>query len=241
MEFGFFFWPYDPDLVRRMANAADRYGFDLIGIADTPSNSMDPWVAATMVADATERPRLASALATWSRNIRRFPPQRSPHLIFWLQIAQSSALVLGIAEREISDSRGRGLPSLPPVPHSYANCSEVGPRYGRARRHIYHGCTGAARSLSPALARRLSLAAGNLADGAFVNFGIAAENLAQTEAAVIAGARAAGRLAKPRTENCATSIRGSKGSRRTIRLRSAQSPRPLRCGMLLPCLSQRDA
>jgi hypothetical protein len=59
MEVGFFFWPYTPDLVRRMATAADRYGFDLIGIADTPGNAMDPWVAATMVAEATERSRLA--------------------------------------------------------------------------------------------------------------------------------------------------------------------------------------
>lgn len=58
MEVGFFFWPYDPDLVRRMANAADRYGFDLIGIADTPGTAMDPWVAATMVAEATERSRI---------------------------------------------------------------------------------------------------------------------------------------------------------------------------------------
>src|SRR5262249_32670997 len=97
-----------------------------------------------------------SASATWSRAIRRFPQQQSPHLIFWLQTAQSSASVLGIAEREISDSRGRGLPSLPPAPHLYANCSGVGPPYGRAPRHIYHGCNGVARSLSPAPARRLS-------------------------------------------------------------------------------------
>ena len=59
MEVGFFFWPYGPDLVRRMAKAADHYGFDLIGIADTPGNAMDPWVAATMVAETTERARLA--------------------------------------------------------------------------------------------------------------------------------------------------------------------------------------
>src|SRR5262249_47200626 len=36
-------------------------------------------------------------------------------------------------------------------------------------------------------------AAGRTADGAFVNFGIGAENLAQTEAAIFTGARAAGR------------------------------------------------
>ena len=58
MKVGFFFWPYGPELVRRMAAAAERYGFDLIGIADTPGNAMDPWVAATMVAQATGRPRI---------------------------------------------------------------------------------------------------------------------------------------------------------------------------------------
>ena len=50
MEIGFFFWPFTPDLVRRMARAADEYGYDMIGIADTPGNAMDPWVATAMVA-----------------------------------------------------------------------------------------------------------------------------------------------------------------------------------------------
>ena len=66
MEVGFFFWSYSPDLVRRMAKAADRYGFDLIGIADTPGNAMDPWVAATMVAGAT-RAAGATTTATGAR------------------------------------------------------------------------------------------------------------------------------------------------------------------------------
>ena len=59
MQVGFFFWPYAPDLVRRMSAAAERYGYDMIGIADTPGNAMDPWVAATMVAHTTERSRIA--------------------------------------------------------------------------------------------------------------------------------------------------------------------------------------
>jgi hypothetical protein len=40
MQVGFFFWPYAPDLVRRMSAAAERYGYDMIGIADTPGT---PW------------------------------------------------------------------------------------------------------------------------------------------------------------------------------------------------------
>ena len=46
MEIGFFFWPYSVAMVRGMADAAERYGYDMIGIADTPGNAMDPWVAA---------------------------------------------------------------------------------------------------------------------------------------------------------------------------------------------------
>jgi alkanesulfonate monooxygenase SsuD/methylene tetrahydromethanopterin reductase-like flavin-dependent oxidoreductase (luciferase family) len=59
MQVGFFFWPFTPELVRRMAAAAERWGYDMIGVADTPGNAMDPWVAATMVAQATARPRVA--------------------------------------------------------------------------------------------------------------------------------------------------------------------------------------
>ena len=59
MQVGFFFWPYDVALVRGMAEAADAYGYDMIGIADTPGNAMDPWVAATLVAEHTRTPRIA--------------------------------------------------------------------------------------------------------------------------------------------------------------------------------------
>ena len=59
MDIGFFYWPFDVGLIRRMAAAADRYGYDMIGIADTPGNAMDPWVAATMTAAACRPARVA--------------------------------------------------------------------------------------------------------------------------------------------------------------------------------------
>ena len=61
MEIGFFFWPYDPPLVQRMAAAAEQYGYDMIGIADAPGNAMDPWVAAIMVAQATARSSISAS------------------------------------------------------------------------------------------------------------------------------------------------------------------------------------
>ena len=59
MEIGFFFWPYDVALVGAMAEAADAFGYDMVGIADTPGNAMDPWVATTLLAARTRRARVA--------------------------------------------------------------------------------------------------------------------------------------------------------------------------------------
>ena len=52
MQVGFFFWPYTLELCEQLAERADRYGYAMIGIADTPGNAMDPWVSATVVARA---------------------------------------------------------------------------------------------------------------------------------------------------------------------------------------------
>ena len=59
MEIGFFFWPYHVALVRAMAEAADAFGYDMAGIADTPGIAMDPWVATTLLASDTRRARIA--------------------------------------------------------------------------------------------------------------------------------------------------------------------------------------
>ena len=59
MQIGFFFWPYTLDLCEKLAERADRYGYAMIGIADTPGNAMDPWVSAAMVARASQRTQVA--------------------------------------------------------------------------------------------------------------------------------------------------------------------------------------
>ena len=59
MRVGFLFWPFVPDLVRHLAETAERLGYDMIGIADTPGNAMDPWVAATLAAQESEDARIA--------------------------------------------------------------------------------------------------------------------------------------------------------------------------------------
>src|SRR5256884_6705503 len=45
-----------------MAGLAERDGWDLLGIADTPGNAMDLWVALTLAATRTERVGLAACV-----------------------------------------------------------------------------------------------------------------------------------------------------------------------------------
>ena len=193
MQVGFFFWPYSPDLVRRMGAAAERYGYDMIGIADTPGNAMDPWVAATMVAHATESPRIALCVS----NIESRHPAASAAAIASLDLLAPGRAILGLGTghsgthnlglgrsriAELAEGaqfirallRGErsswrdGVVQLPWVTRpSPVFLSASGPK----------ALTGAARS----------------ADGVFINFGLTAENLAQTDKAMAAGLAAAGR------------------------------------------------
>lgn len=193
MKIGFFFWPYNPDLVRRMASAADRYDFDLIGIADTPGNAMDPWVAATVAAQATERARLAICVS----NLVSRHPAVSAAAIASLDLLAPSRAILGVGTGH-SGTRNIGL-TRSGVAELTAGAAFI--------RQLLSGrpATWQGREvLLPWVQRRSPVfiagsgpkalaAAGNTADGAFVNFGIRAENLAQSDAAVIAAARAAGR------------------------------------------------
>ena len=66
MEIGFFFWPYHVALVCALAEAADTLGYDMVGIADTPGIAMDPWVATTLLAEGTQRARVAVCVTTSS-------------------------------------------------------------------------------------------------------------------------------------------------------------------------------
>ena len=92
MQVGFFFWPFGPDLVSRMAEAAERWGYDMIGIADTPSNAMDPWVAATIVAQATSRIQIAVCVT----NLATRHPAVSAAAIASLDLIAPGRAILGI-------------------------------------------------------------------------------------------------------------------------------------------------
>lgn len=194
MQVGFFFWPFTPDLVRRMAEAAERWGYDMIGVADTPGNAMDPWVAATMVAQATERTRIALCVS----NLEIRHPAATAAAIASLDLLAPGRAILGLGTGH-SGTRNLGLG------RSRVGELAEGARYVRALLRgepaAWHGREAYlpwVRRPSPvflsASGPKALESAGAVADGVFINFGLAAENLAQTEAAVAASADAAGRV-----------------------------------------------
>src|SRR5262245_48897719 len=109
MEIGFFFWPYDVALVRAMASAAERHGYDLVGVADTPGNAMDPWVAGAVLAASVRRARVALCVT----NLVTRHPAVSAAAIASLDLLAPGRAVLGIGVGH-SGTRNLGAPSLSP-------------------------------------------------------------------------------------------------------------------------------
>ena len=193
MDVGFFFWPFDTQLVRRMAAAADQFRYDMIGIADTPNNAMDPWISATMVAEACEHARIALCVT----NLVTRQPAVSAASIASLDRLAEGRCVLGIGAGH-SGTRNLG------VEHSTLDETDRGIRHIKAllrgepatldggTAHI-PWVTGTPKVFLAASGPKTLALAGAVADGAFVNYGITAETMAQSEARVCDGATAAGR------------------------------------------------
>ena len=177
MDVGFFFWPFDTALVRRMASAADQFGYDMIGIADTPNNAMDPWVSATIVADACERARIALCVT----NLVTRQPAVSAASIASLDRLAEGRCVLGIGAGH-SGTRNLGM---------------EGSTLGETDRGIRHikkllrgepstldggtahipWVTGTPKVFLAASGPKTLALAGAVADGAFINYGITAETM----------------------------------------------------------------
>src|SRR6267143_3505374 len=104
MEVGFFFWPYNPGLVENLAERADRYGYAMIGIADTPGTAMDPWVSAAMVARVSRRARVAVRVT----NLLTRHPAITAAAVASLDHVSNGRAVLGIGAGH-SGTRNVGL------------------------------------------------------------------------------------------------------------------------------------
>ena len=193
MEIGFFFWPYDVALVRAMAEAADAFGYDMVGIADTPGIAMDPWVATTLLAAHTQRARVAVCVT----NLVTRHPAVSAASIASVSLLAPGRVLLGIGVGH-SGTRNLGAPSLPAseLAEGVAFIREL----LRGRPASYRGGTAHlpwVKEPSPVFLAASHLrslrAAGATADGVFINYGLGAGDVKASEGTVLEAARSAGR------------------------------------------------
>ena len=192
-RFGFFFWPDTPDYTTRMAILGEACGFDLIGIADTPGNAMDAWVALTLAATRTERIGLAACVT----NLVSRHPAVTVAAAASVDAVSGGRFILGVgtghsgvANVDARASSPRSFREGLVTARALLAGQEAGPDGGGAR-----GLPGGRRvplyaaASGPAALRT----AGAVADGAFVNYGLQAEHVARARALLQEGAHEAGR------------------------------------------------
>src|SRR5438132_12354737 len=107
MRFGFFFWPYSPEYTTQMGQLGEEYGFDIVGIADTPGNAMDPWVAMTLAIAATTRVRLATCVT----NLVTRHPSITASAAASVDLAAGGRTILGIGAGHSGVANVGGAPT----------------------------------------------------------------------------------------------------------------------------------
>jgi 5,10-methylenetetrahydromethanopterin reductase len=193
MRVGFFFWPYTPQLVEQLAECANRYGFAMIGIADTPGNAMDPWIAAALAGRLTKRAKVAVCVT----NLVTRHPAVSAAAIASLDLVTGGRALLGV---------GAGHSGTRNLGQRTSTAKELGEGVGFIRRLLRkeHLSTGQGEAYLSWVDRpapvflaashpRALATAGREADGAFANYGLGAENIQDSEKRIRDGAVAAGR------------------------------------------------
>jgi 5,10-methylenetetrahydromethanopterin reductase len=194
-RFGFFFWPWSPEYTARMVELAERDGWDLVGIADTPGNAMDPWVALTLAAQCTKRVGLAACVT----NLVTRHPAITAGAAASADAVAGGRLILGIGS---GHSGVANLGAGASKPTSFRE----GLRFVRALLAGESATLDGATTRLAAVGRRVPVYAaasgpaalrtvGAVADGAFVNYGLQREHVDGAGALIGEGARAAGRRA----------------------------------------------
>jgi 5,10-methylenetetrahydromethanopterin reductase len=193
VEIGFFFWPFTVDLTLRMAAAAERFGWDMIGVADTPGNALDPWVAATLVAEHTTRPKVALCVTNL---VTRHPAVTAAAIASIDRLSHGRA-VLGIGAGH-SGTKNLGTKSSSPA--ALAEGVTLVKRLLTGRSADHQGGTAhlpwitrAAPVFQAASVPGSLAAAGSAADGVFVNYGLDAASLRASADHIARGAGSAGR------------------------------------------------
>src|ERR1700751_88063 len=188
MQVGFFFWPYTPELCEQLAERADRYGYAMIGIADTPGNAMDPWMGATLVARACRQARVALCVtklltrhhAVSAAAIASLDTISGGRAILGLGAGHSGTKHLGFGKstaQELADAVPLIKTLLTGAPAPRGGPAAHLPWIRRAPPVFLAGSH-----------RRTLEAAGRVADGAFVNFGLGGAEIKTERGQVAAGA-----------------------------------------------------
>lgn len=193
MKIGFFFWPFTVELTETMARHADTYGYDMVGIADTPGNAMDPWVAAALVA----RLNKTSEISICVSNFVTRHPTVSAAAIASLDLLAPKRTVLGIgAGHSGTKNIGAGKSTAKEMAEGIeltrkllrANLVTIGE--GTAHMPwVKHPPKVFMASSHPMGLR----ASGRVADGVFINYGLQQDLVAESEKLVADGIKSTNR------------------------------------------------
>jgi len=171
----------------------ERDGWDLVGIADTPGNAMDVWVALTHAAARTRRVGLAACVT----NLVSRHPAITAGAAAAVDAVSGGRLVLGIGTGH-SGVVNLGAGASKPV------AFREGLRFTRALLAGEAATLDGVATRLPAVGRRVPVyaaasgptalrTAGAVADGTFVNYGLQAEHVDHARGLIAEGAAAAGR------------------------------------------------
>ncbi|GAA3543836.1 hypothetical protein GCM10022222_29380 [Amycolatopsis ultiminotia] len=177
-KIGFFFWPDTPQMVLRMGELAEEHGYDLVGVADSPGQCMDSWVAATLLSTAAPSVPLSVCVSNfvsrhWTTSgaaAASLAMVHKPGFIFGVGAGHSAVRNFGMQGSTL-DNLAHDLPAVRKLMHGEAVPTGSGDAvlsWARERARVFFAASHE-RSL------RLG---GATADGLFVNYGLHADDIA---------------------------------------------------------------
>ena len=163
--------------------AAARFGYDMIRSADTPVTAIEPGSAATLTAKATERARVALTVTSLVSRRPAISPDSNASIerlaegrcVLGIGASNSGTRNLGMRNSNLKETE-RGIRQIKMLLAGEPVTLEDG---GTA--HIPRAAQAEAPKVFLAGSGPKTLAlAGAVADGAFVNYGITADTMAQS-------------------------------------------------------------
>lgn len=182
---GFYFWPADAKTVQQMGELAVEHGYDLVGVADTPGQSLDCWVSATLLSAAAPAIPIAVCVTNFA----------SRH---WTTTGSAAASVAEIHGADFLLGVGAGHSAVRNFGLSGSTAGEMEEQIGLTRRFVRGedvpcGPGSARLSWTDGRIPKVFLAAshdrslavaGRVADGVFINYGIQPQDIAASTAKV---------------------------------------------------------